>query len=212
MIRIAAAAFFALLALAGWAGYVPPMKNEITEADRALVAAAIAAPGAPAMGEGDCLLVVSVRDQRMSFSTGGVVRAVYTVSTAKAGVGALANSEKTPAGWHEVAEWIGADAVPGQVFVSRKPTGEIIPYGDWRSDAAADKVLTRVMWLDGLEPGRNKGGRVDSHARFIYIHGTNQEHLLGRPASHGCIRMYNRDVMELFAETSGHRTFCLVAG
>ena len=77
----------------------------------------------------------------------------------------------------------------------------------WRDNRAEDFVLTRVMWLDGMEPGVNRGRGIDSHDRFIYIHGTNQEHLLGRPASHGCIRMSNRDVMELYYHTFGHPTY-----
>lgn len=214
MRKTAALLAAAALARGAIADYQPPMKNPVTDYDRQLVAAAVALPSAPSFGEGDWLLVVSTRDQRLAAArmAGGAfeVVAVYTVSTARAGVGAEADSGKTPPGWHRVAEWIGGDAVPGQVFVSRRPTEEIIPYPDWRSDLSADKVLTRIMWLDGLEPGRNKGPGVDSHDRFIYLHGTNQEHLLGQPASHGCIRLFNRDVMELYAFTEGHPAYCLV--
>ena len=205
----------AALARGVLADYQPPMKNQVTDYYRQLVAAAAALPNAPSLGEGDWLLVVSSRDQRLAAAraaTGGVleVAAVYTVSTARAGIGAEAGSDKTPPGWHRVVKWIGGGAVPGQVFVSRRPTEEIIPYSDWNSDLSADKVLTRIMWLEGLEPGRNKGRGVDSHDRYIYLHGTNQEHLLGQPASHGCIRLFNRDVMELYAFTEGHPTYCLI--
>lgn len=199
-----------LLVFAASAAYIPPVKNEITPKDQTTAVSAANLYGAPSIGADDFLLIVLVREQRMIFSRNGEVLAAYTISTAKAGVGALQNSGKTPPGWHVVREWIGGNALPGQVFVSREPTSEIIPYTQWKSDAAADKVLTRVMWLDGLEPGRNRGGSVDSHSRFIYIHGTNQEHLLGKPASHGCIRMFNQDVVELFDKTKGQRTFCLI--
>lgn len=197
-----------LSALAVFASYTPPMKNSITEGDLARVRSAYAENGDVSLT--DWLLVVSVSEQKMALAQGGEVLQVFTISTAKAGVGCEANSEKTPLGWHKVTEWIGEKAIPGQVFVSRKTTDEIIPYHEWNSDKTTDKVLTRIMWLDGLENGKNRGGNVDSHSRYIYIHGTNQEHKLGVPSSHGCIRMYNRDVMELFAKTKDAPTFCLI--
>lgn len=192
------------------AKYIPPMKILASDSDRSLIAAAYNSPARPPLLENDWVLAISVRNQRLVAARNGVIHFVYSVSTATAGTGSLANSEKTPLGWHSVSEWIGENAVPGQVFVSRRPTSEIIPYSEWRSNASADKVLTRILWLSGLEPGINQGGNIDSHARFIYLHGTNQEHLIGRPASHGCIRMFNRDVMELFEATFHSRTFCWI--
>ena len=165
-------------------------------------------PDGRRVGNDDVVLVVSVAEQALALVRGGKVERVFPASTAKAGVGSKPNSDKTPLGWHRVAEWIGGDAVPGQVFVSRQPVqGEILRPNEWRSDDGRDYVLTRILWLDGLEWGKNKGAGADSHARFIYVHGTNQEHLLGQPASHGCIRLSNHDVMLVYSVTEGHATY-----
>ena len=154
------------------------------------------------------VIVVSVADQGLAVIRDGTVVHAYRVSTAKAGTGSRPNSDKTPLGWHRVTEWIGGEAIPGQAFVSRQPVpGEILPPGQWRSDGGRDYVLTRILWLDGLEYGKNRGPGADSHSRFIYIHGTNQEHLLGQPASHGCIRLSNHDVMVVYALTEGRPTY-----
>ncbi len=154
------------------------------------------------------VLVVSVADQALALIRDGRVLHVYRVSTATAGVGSKPNSERTPLGWHRVSDWIGGDAVPGQVFVSRQPVpGKILRPDQWRSDDGRDQILTRVLWLDGLEYGLNRGPGADSHARFIYLHGTNQEHLLGKPASHGCIRLSNHDVMVVYSLTEGRPTY-----
>lgn len=122
----------------------------------------------------------------------------YPVSTASNGAGEQNGSYCTPRGRHRIADKIGAGAPLCAAFKSREWTGEI-----WTPELDAahpgrDWILTRILWLDGLEPGRNKGGTVDTHNRYIYIHGTNEEHKLGTPASHGCIRMKNADVAELF--------------
>lgn len=190
--------------------YIKPMQNPISDADRLLLTEVLQSTDGPAIYAEDWLLIISVARQRMVVAQGNAIKKVYTISTAKAGVGSLENSGKTPLGWHQVTEWIGKEALAGQVFVSRKPTSEIIPHTRWSESNSKDKVLTRIMWLSGLEPGRNKGGNVDSHNRFIYLHGTNQEHLLGSPASHGCIRLYNHNVIELFEMTNGSTTYCLI--
>ena len=156
------------------------------------------------------LIVVSVPDQRLALLAPEAAPRFYSVSTSKWGTGALRDSNRTPTGWHRVSDWIGAQARPGQAFVSRRPTSEVLPQTAWRSGGTGDYVLTRILWLDGLEPGVNRGGDADSRARCIYLHGTNQEHLLGRPASHGCIRLANRDVMELFDLTRGRQTYCWI--
>jgi len=122
----------------------------------------------------------------------------YPVSTAKNGLGETSGSYCTPRGRHRIAEKIG-DAQPMlAVFKARVPTGEI-----WSRELASSKpdcdwILTRILWLEGMEEGKNKGGTVDSHNRYIYIHGTDEEHLIGAPVSHGCIRMKNLDVLDLF--------------
>jgi hypothetical protein len=145
---------------------------------------------------------VDLRRQQLylweAFPDGDMLIRQYPVSTATNGPGEHSGSYCTPRGRHRVAEKIGAGAPLYAAFKSRQPTGEI-----WTPELDAqhpgrDWILTRILWLEGLEPGRNKGGSVDSHARYIYIHGTNEEHKLGKPASHGCIRMRNADVVELF--------------
>lgn len=156
------------------------------------------------------LLLVSAADQRLALIRAGEVRAHYPVSTSRRGLGSAQDSEQTPAGWHRVATWIGATARPGQVFVARRPTDQVLPPSAWRAAEGGDFVLTRILWLEGLEPGRNRGPGVDSNARFIYLHGTNQEQLLGQPASRGCIRLSNRDIMELFDQTHGRAAYCWI--
>jgi len=122
----------------------------------------------------------------------------YSVSTAARGAGELSGSLCTPRGRHRIRARIGAGAPEGAVFRGRRPTGE-----RWSRDFAAahpgrDWVLTRILWLCGEESGRNRGGDVDSMRRFIYIHGTGDDQPMGVPRSHGCIRMRNRDLIELF--------------
>lgn len=154
------------------------------------------------------IMVVYVPAQRMYVVSGGKVVRRFSVSTAAAGVGEQENSGCTPRGWHRIVKWIGAGAALGQVFVSRRlERGHVLGKSKWSDDNGGDAVLTRIMWLDGMEPGVNSGGAVDSHSRFIYIHGTNQEHLLGRPVSHGCIRLSNDDVADLFDLTRGHPSY-----
>ncbi len=122
----------------------------------------------------------------------------YPVSTAKNGLGEQSGSYCTPRGRHRIAEKIGAGQPLYAVFKARVPTGEIWSRELAREKPGCDWILTRILWLEGLEEGRNRGGMVDSHDRYIYIHGTDEEHLVGTPASHGCIRMKNADVAELF--------------
>ena len=110
------------------------------------------------------------------------------------------DSEKTPCGLHTVRAKIGAGAPEGAVFAGRRPTGEICTPELYRGDPERDWILTRILWLSGLEPGRNRLGNVDSMQRYIYIHGTPEDFALGTPASHGCVRMSNADVIELFDE------------
>lgn len=122
----------------------------------------------------------------------------YPVSTASNGTGERDGSYCTPRGRHRIAEKIGAGAPLYAAFKARQATGEIWTPALDAENPERDWILTRILWLDGLEPGRNKGGEVDTHDRYIYIHGTHEEHRIGTPASHGCIRMKNADVAELF--------------
>ena len=122
----------------------------------------------------------------------------YPVSTAANGAGEQHGSYCTPRGRHRISEKIGAGAPLCAAFRAREWTGEIWTPELDSANPGRDWILTRILWLDGLEPGRNKGGAVDTHSRYIYIHGTHEEHRIGTPASHGCIRMKNTDVAELF--------------
>lgn len=132
------------------------------------------------------------------YPDGDILMRQYPVSTAANGLGERGGSHCTPRGRHRIAEKIGAGAPLGAAFKARVPTGEIwTPQLD-AENPGRDWILTRILWLEGLEPGKNKGGTVDSHARYIYIHGTSEEHRIGTPASHGCIRMKNADVADLF--------------
>jgi UDP-N-acetylmuramate--alanine ligase len=140
------------------------------------------------------LLVVDAERQIATWFEGGEAVAAWPVSTARAGIGGEQGSYRTPPGWHRIHQRIGAGAAAGTVFVSRAPTGET-----WRGEAREDDlILTRILTLDGLEDGVNRGAGRDSLERYIYLHGTNHEDLLGRPASHGCVRLSNEHVCQLF--------------
>lgn len=138
---------------------------------------------------------VDVSDQKLYLFRGKQLLKVYPVSTAKNGIGNRLGSERTPLGWHRVAQKIGAGAPIYTIFINRKNTGSIYAGGNAKKN---DLITSRILWLEGLEPGINKGKGIDSFSRFIYIHGTAEEELIGRPSSHGCIRMKNTDVVELF--------------
>lgn len=143
-------------------------------------------------------VVVECSQQRAYVTHYGREVASYVVSTSRFGLGSAAGSNKTPLGRHRVAQKFGASEPIGAVFEGRVATGRIAAVLDAGVSAEEDLITTRILWLEGLEPGSNRGPGVDSKARYIYIHGTNEEWLLGRPASHGCIRMSNQDVLELF--------------
>ena len=142
---------------------------------------------------------ISLADQRLSlFGPDGACIRRYPVSTALNGPGEVMDSGCTPRGLHTVRARIGAGAPVGTVFRGRRPTGEI-----WSPELAArhpqrDWILSRILWLSGCEPGRNRLGRVDSMRRYIYVHGTADDQPMGKALSHGCVRMRNRDVIELF--------------
>ncbi len=119
----------------------------------------------------------------------------YFVSTAKNGMGNRVDSFKTPLGIHRIREKTGAGQPVGTVFEARQPTGRIASDLDNREQ---DEITSRLLWLDGLEEGVNRGGEFDTYSRYIYIHGTSDEKRIGEPVSGGCIRMKNLDVIELF--------------
>jgi hypothetical protein len=126
---------------------------------------------------------------------GGLVVRSYVCSTARAGVGTRNGSGCTPDGWHRVAARYGQGLPLGAVLRGRQWTREVWSPGGPEDE---DLILTRILRLEGLEAGHNRGGDVDTWNRYIYIHGTNSEERLGQPVSHGCVRLANRDVIQLF--------------
>ena len=131
---------------------------------------------------------VSVADQRLELLESGRCVASFPVSTSGYGLGSESGSNKTPVGRFVIGEKIGDGAPERMVFSSREPTGEIAGFADPR-----DLVLTRILWLEGLEPDN-----ANTKERYIYLHGTNKEERIGEPCSHGCVRMRNADIIALF--------------
>ncbi len=141
---------------------------------------------------------ISIPRQRLVLLREGSVVSEYAVSTALSGTGERNGSGCTPRGRHLVRARIGADSQLNTVFVARRPTGELYSSVLARAHPGRDWILTRIIWLSGLERGRNRLGEVDTFRRFIYVHGTPDGEPMGIPRSHGCIRMRNRDIVELF--------------
>lgn len=143
-------------------------------------------------------LRVSISEQTLELFNNEELVKVYSISTALNGVGCQKDSGQTPLGKHIVRAKIGANAPINSVFVGRRPTGEVFneqlaqefPHRDW--------ILSRVLWLSGNEKGVNRLGNVDTMQRYIYIHGTPDSEPIGVPISHGCIRMRNNEIIELF--------------
>ncbi len=144
---------------------------------------------------GNQVLLVNTRTQFMHHLEEGAWVASYLISTSKNGVGQKEGSEQTPLGLHQIKEKIGNGAEPYAIFVSREPTGEIALPND-----RTRHIVGRILRLEGLQEGFNKGGSVDSYQRHIYIHGTNRIQELGDPSSIGCISMAPDDVIQLFNE------------
>ena len=141
---------------------------------------------------------VSLAAQTLTLMREDAVVKTYAVSTSKHGAGERNGSFKTPRGRHVVRAKIGAGAPLNAVFRGRRPTGEVYSDDLARAEPQRDWILTRILWLSGTEIGRNRLGPVDTMRRYIYIHGAPDSEPLGVPGSIGCIRMANRDVVELF--------------
>jgi hypothetical protein len=138
-------------------------------------------------------LVISVADQTVSlFEQSQFVRK-FSCSTSRFGIGQIEGSNQTPLGLHRIAEKIGAGVQAGTVFKGRKVVGHVS-----QPEFADAKITTRILWLEGLEPDFNRGGNVNSHARYIYIHGTADQASIGQPASCGCIHLADADIVPLF--------------
>lgn len=143
-------------------------------------------------------LRVSIPRQELDLIEAGKVVRTWPVSTAKNGPGERRGSGCTPRGWHRIRARIGAGLPLGTVFKGRRPTGEIYDAELEAQFPGRDWILTRILWLGGLEPGFNRYGEVDTTWRYIYIHGSPDAGVNGIPASHGCIRMKSSDVADLF--------------
>ncbi|RKZ87148.1 MAG: L,D-transpeptidase [Gammaproteobacteria bacterium] len=141
---------------------------------------------------------ISIPEQTCTLIEDGTVLSEVAISTALNGVGQQKDSGCTPLGRHQIRACIGANQPENTVFVARRPTGEIytpeldleFPERDW--------ILTRILWLSGLELGKNRLENVDTMQRYIYIHGCPDSLPMGKPLSHGCIRMHNKDLLTLF--------------
>jgi len=150
------------------------------------------------LGDMQNYLDICIASQQLTVYADGQTVLRYPISTAKKGAGELMGSECTPTGWHKIRAKIGEGRLLNSVFVGRRATGEIYSADLGRQHPQRDWILTRILWLGGLEPGKNRYGNVDSTWRYIYIHGCPDELMNGSPESHGCIRMKNVDVLDLF--------------
>ena len=143
-------------------------------------------------------LDICITSQQLTVFADGIVVQRYPISTAKNGAGELMGSQCTPTGWHKIRAKIGAGQPLNAVFIGRRATGEIYSADLGKQNPQRDWILTRILWLGGLEPGKNRYGNVDSTWRYIYIHGCPDELMTGIPDSHGCVRMKNTDMLDLF--------------
>lgn len=141
---------------------------------------------------------ISISQQRLFLFDGSLLLRSYPISSSAYGEGQIENSLKTPLGKHEIQSKIGTNVRKYDFFVSRRHIPQKAKVIEAPLDTEDDYITSRILWLTGLEPGVNMGGNVDSNKRFIYIHGTHEEGLIGIKASHGCIRMFNQDVLELY--------------
>lgn len=147
-------------------------------------------------------IIVNISQQTLSLYEGPSLVRSYRVNTAKNGVGEAFGGECTPRGKHIIRAKIGDGAAPGSVFIGRRLTGEIYHRQLAETQPNRDWILTRILWLSGTESGYNRLGSVDTMRRYIYIHGAPDELITQPPSSHGCIRMLNADVVELFSKVT----------
>ena len=146
-------------------------------------------------------IIINIALQQLTLKFNERVIRQYSISSAKKGVGEQQGSEQTPRGHHIVRAKIGANLPINTVFKARRPTGEIYSAELAEQSPNRDWILTRILWLSGCEVGKNRGGNCDTMRRYIYIHGTPDSEPMGIPASHGCIRMRNSELVELFTLT-----------
>ena len=169
----------------------PHQKNILTDNDNNSFVASL---------KGKSYLDISIPLQQLNLIENSNIIFSYPVSTALNGSGEQMGSECTPTGWHKIKAKIGSSQPINSVFTSRRLTGEIYSSELSKQFPDRDWVLSRILWLGGVEPGKNRYGKVDSTWRYIYIHGCPDELMTGKPESHGCVRMKNQDVIDLFEQ------------
>jgi L,D-transpeptidase YbiS len=149
------------------------------------------------------ILEVSVAEQMMrGYSDAEQIIFEVKIATAKNGYGQLNGSECTPLGEHRIRAKIGAQQRENTVYIGRRPSGEIYTPALALQYPDRDWILSRILWLCGNQSGFNRGGNVDTQRRYIYIHGAPESHAMGVPSSHGCIKMRNSDIIQLFEQVT----------
>ena len=144
------------------------------------------------------LLFVSIKEQEMYHIKKGKIIKSYIISTSEYGEGSNVGSNQTPLGLHKIKSKFGEETPINGRMIGRVFYGEIANIYTDKTRSEEDDITSRIFWLQGMEKGKNQGQGIDSYDRFIYIHGTSEEGRLGSPASHGCIRMKNKDVIDLY--------------
>ena len=150
----------------------------------------------------DNLLFVSIENQKMYRIQSKNIIETYDISTSKYGIGNQMGSNKTPTGLHKINSKYGNKTPINGRMIGRVFYGQIAKIFSDTTTSKTDDITSRILWLEGLENGINKGDNIDSYKRYIYIHGTSEEGRIGIPSSHGCVRMKNKDVIDLFNEVA----------
>ena len=150
----------------------------------------------------DNLLFISIENQKMYRIQSKDIIETYDISTSKYGIGNQMGSNKTPTGLHKINSKYGHKTPVNGRMIGRVFYGQIAKIFSDTTTSKTDDITSRILWLEGLENGINKGNNIDSYKRYIYIHGTSEEGRIGIPSSHGCIRMKNKDVIDLFNEVA----------
>ena len=150
----------------------------------------------------DNLLFVSIENQKMYRIQSKDIIETYDISTSKYGIGNQMGSNKTPTGLHKINSKYGNKTPINGRMIGRVFYGQIAKIFSDTTTSKTDDITSRILWLEGLENGINKGDKIDSYKRYIYIHGTSEEGRIGMPSSHGCVRMKNKDVIDLFNEVA----------
>ncbi len=144
------------------------------------------------------ILFISIKNQKLYHIKNQKIITKYIISSSKYGTGNKQESNKTPLGLHKIKNKYGEKTPDNGIMIGRMFTGKIADIYNDKTKSKTDDITSRILWLEGVESGKNKGAGIDSYERYIYIHGTSEEGLLGTPSSHGCIRMKNKDIINLY--------------